>query len=269
MKAARRAIIRMGALGHFIVLVVLACMIAAVLIIPGETVLVGRRSGPKTAVPTVHAQLVALAILLPLAILALWRVMRGALVLWASRTPSEERVYLAPAEPIYWSGRPGWRSFSRMRLFATGAVGTVPAFYLWWLWHIWSGTGPLVERLFWTIGATIFLGGSALGAVFVGLPTLRLWLLDMIGTLVVTERRIAWRAPHSGEVYREHSIADLVHVGFVEGDERRGWITVTEDRNGRVKEIDLLSIPQPMAAVSALERQIERATWRKGVMDRA
>jgi hypothetical protein len=156
-----------------------------------------------------------------------------------------------------------------MRLLATGAVGTVPAFYLWWLWHIWSGTGPLVERLFWTIGATISLGGSALGAVFAGLPTLRLWLLDMIGTLVVTDRRIAWRAPHSGEVYRKIGIADLVHVGFVEGDERRGWITVTEDRGGRVREIDLLSVPQPMAAVSALERQIERAKWRKGVMDRA
>jgi hypothetical protein len=134
-----------------------------------------------------------------------------------------------------------------------------PILYGWWLWHIWVGDAQLALKLFWTFAATVVLGGPAVAPLTVGRDAARRHLRDLFGTTVITDRRIAWLTPWRARVYREIAKRDVVAAALVEGDARRGWITVTECRDGCVTEIDLHGVPQPAAALAAIERLIDRS----------
>ena len=238
------------------VLLLFAAMIVGVVSIEGGTVRVGSRRGPWTHVPTWQAQLVALGVLLPLAALFTTRTIGSAARLWRTAPPAEASASLAPGERVVWQGRQGWRGLGAMRvgLAALAAVG--PLLYAGWLWHIWSEPDPLAAKLFWSAAATILLGGAAAAPLTLGREATRTFLRDLFGTTVVTDRRIAWLSPRRAQIYREIAVPDLILAAFVEGDERRGWITVTKQADGRVAELDLHGIPHPHEALAAIERLV-------------
>ncbi|WP_156357735.1 hypothetical protein [Sphingomonas sp. Leaf62] len=87
-----------------------------------------------------------------------------------------------------------------------------------------------------------------------------LWY-DSFGTMAVTDRRVIWIAPSNGFVYREIAGGDLVEAGLVEGNDARGWIALVERRGtDNVNEIDARGVPEPMAALSALDSLMRQGT---------
>jgi hypothetical protein len=243
-------------------LLLLAAMILGVLSIEGDTVLVGPRGGPWTRYPARPVQAVTLAILVPLTVLIVTRVIRTAIAnLRAARpAPAAQPGGLAPGEPIAWQGRQGWRGVGVARAGIAALATLGPALYAWWLWRIWTAPDPLVLQLFWSAAATIVLCGPAAAPFLAGRgPALRL-VRDLFGTVVVTDRRIAWLTLRRARVYREIAARDLVLAAFVEGTERRGWITVTTQTRGEIAEIDLHDVPEPHAALAAIVRLIRPQT---------
>jgi hypothetical protein len=79
--------------------------------------------------------------------------------------------------------------------------------------------------------------------------------------MAVTDRRIIW-FDRKGRIGRELVAGELIGAGFVEGDDRRGWVMVTTRRGRRVREIDVFGVPRPheaMAAIDALIRDHPQA----------
>lgn len=213
----RRGRVALATAAHIPVLLFLAAVLTAVLTIPGSMVQVGRRAGPWIYVPKLHAQLVVLAIVLPLTAVALMRLGTGVYLLLTASRPIPVGVSFEPGELPVWQGRQGWRGLDRLRLGWSFLASIGPAFYAYWLWRIWSGTDPLALRLLWSFFATMVLGGSV--AVLFSSEA-RLLLNDVLGTMYITDRRIVWRNAHG--VYRELRGAELIGAALVEGDARGG-----------------------------------------------
>jgi hypothetical protein len=76
--------------------------------------------------------------------------------------------------------------------------------------------------------------------------------------MIVTDRRIAW-CGRGGELYRELRGDELIAAFLVEGDARRGWISVTQQRRDGVAEVDLLGVPDPARALAAIGLLVENA----------
>lgn len=254
----RRARVLLLAAGAAPVLLLFAATIVGVVSLDGDSVSVGRRNGPWTRIPTWQAQAAALGVLVPLATLFSLRLLRSKLRLWRGGAvqPGVPARGLTPGERAVWRGRQGWRGVGIARPALAALAAVAPVLLAWWLWRIWTAPDPLLLKLFWSAAATIVLGGPAAAALVAGrVPALRL-ARDLFGTTVVTDRRIAWLSPRRGRVYREIAAGDLVAAAFVEGGERRGWITVTTRRAGRVAEIDLRGVPRPDDALAAITRLI-------------
>lgn len=247
------------ALASVPVLLFFAVVIVGILSFPDETIMVGRRRlGPWSRVPTWQAQAVVLTIMLPLAGVFLARLLRAEYRLWklAVRTADILAVGLADGEIVAWRGKQGWRGFDRTRVVLIVLSGLGPACYALWLWRIWNGADVVTVKLLWTFFASVLLGGSVVAVLTFGWNAARVLVYDLLGDMVVTDRRLAWLTPLSGVVYREIKGADLVSAAFVEGTARRGWITVTERRRAEVSEIDILGVPQPARALSAIQQLI-------------
>lgn len=240
----------------------LGAMIVGVVTLPGETTLVGRRGGPWTSVATWKVQTGALAILLPLTGVILWRLAWALVSLLGAVASLEQRSTeakgLAPGEPVMWQGRQGWRGFTvgRLTLMSFAALG--PALFLLWMWGLWSSVEPLTWKLFWTAGALIIFSGVILMVLLHGPGALQRCYRDLFGTMIVTDRRIAWLSPFSREVYREVSSAEIVDAFVVEDDDRRGWIGIVRFPRGNVVELDICGVPTPALALSALLRLVQR-----------
>lgn len=236
---------------------------------PDEMTRVRWGRGPSTLVPTWQVQVVALPPLLFLCGLTLWRFIGG--MLRAYRVDLEARrirgggaidaFALMPGEVIRWQGKQGWRSLTRMRLIASGVavLGLTGILLLLW-WIAGRDIDPLFRVFLFVFALFAFTG--PLGAALLHGPEAmqRLWY-DLFGTMAVTDRRVVWIAPGTGEVYREIDGDDLIHAGLVEGDDARGWIALVERRGtSNVNEIDVHGVPQPMVALSVLHALIERRT---------
>lgn len=111
-----------------------------------------------------------------------------------------------------------------------------------------------------TFFATLLLGGAVVAAVLGAPVALRSRARELLGSVVVSDRRIAWVSPRHGHLYRTIEGADLLGVALVEARGGRGWITVSECRRGSVREIDLIGWPEPELALSAIRQTIARQT---------
>lgn len=246
----RRDRVALAAVAYLPIFLFLATVIAAVLLIPGETVQVGRRGGPYTIVSKLPVQIGVLTVAVPLAGIVLARMARGAYLLWMSRHAEQCGFVLAPGEIIAWHGKQGWRSVDRMRLGLALLTCIGPTLYVWWLVRIWAGPDLLVEQLFWSFFATLVLGATV-APIFS--ESGRTFINDVFGDMVVTDRRIAWRSPR-GNQYREILGAEVQDAAVIEGDERRAWITLTHVRRATISKIDLLGVPDPAEALAAIKR---------------
>ena len=88
----------------------------------------------------------------------------------------------------------------------------------------------------WTAGALIIFSGVILMVLLHGPGALQRCYRDLFGTMIVTDRRIAWLSPFSREVYREVSSAEIVDAFVVEDDDRRGWIGIVRFHRGNVED---------------------------------
>ena len=250
------------AMGSLPVAFLLNAMIVAVVTLPGETTLVGRRGGPWTSVATWKVQTGALAILLPLTGVILWRLALASFSLLRAVAGREQQPAgakgLALGEPVVWQGKQGWRGFTVGRLVLMSLAALGPALFLLWMWSLWSSAEPLTLKLFWTAGALIIFFGSILMVLLHGPGALQRCYRDLFGTMIVTDRRLAWVTPFSREVYREVSSAEIVDAFVVEGDDRRGWIGIVRLNRGNVEDLDIRGAPTPALALSALSRLVQR-----------
>lgn len=235
---------------HIPIFLFLATVIAAVLLIPGETVQVGRRGGPYTVVPKLPAQIGVLSVTVPLAGVVIARVARGTYLLWATGHAESPGLVSAPGEIITWQGKQGLRGIDRIRVGMAVLTCIGPALYAWWLVHIWTGADPLVLKLFWSFLATVALGATV--SPLMSKPG-RTFVNDVFGNMVVTDRRIAWCGPR-GNQYREILGIEIKDAALVEGDGRRAWIILTHVRRAKVSEVDLFGVPDPAEALEAIRR---------------
>lgn len=154
-----------------------------------------------------------------------------------------ENPELAPGEPVRWRGRPGFGSFDAARAIALIGVFLPFTFLVIALVMIWSSDPYPMIGLFWTAFVFNLFGYLALSVLFLFSGRLRVWLLDMFGVVMVTDRRIAWRAPFSGLIYRDLAFAELVDAGVVERKGRRAWVTLTVRNGDDVRSEDLHGLP--------------------------
>lgn len=173
---------------------------------------------------------------------------------WSNDLPSAEYPPLDVDETVVWEGRPGLPAFARswwlIMIFAVPA----PLIFATWLWNIWSGGGAIVTRLLYTYMALFIVGFTAIGVVTLVVSRFGEWSRDLAGTIAITDKRIAWRSPWNGTVYREVAACDLLSAALVETTGRRGWIGLSiRGERGRVEEIDLFNLPRPEAALAAIE----------------
>ncbi|KQN89789.1 hypothetical protein ASE95_16540 [Sphingomonas sp. Leaf231] len=246
----RRDRVALATAAYLPIFLFLAAVIAAVLLIPGEMVQVGRRRGPYILVPALPVQIGVLAGAVPLASVVLARMVRGAYSLWTTRHAEPGGFVLAPGELIAWRGKQGLRGIDRTRLVMALLTCIGPALYVWWLVHVWTGAEPLVLKLFWSFFATVAL--SATVAPLMSKPG-RTFVNDVLGEMVVTDRRIAWCSGR-GNQYREILGAEIRDAALVEGDGQRGWIVLTHVRRAQVSEVDLFGVPDPAEALVAIRR---------------
>ncbi|WP_336957969.1 hypothetical protein [Sphingobium aquiterrae] len=167
---------------------------------------------------------------------------------------------LAPGERALWQGRPGLATFDGMRgLCAMMAI--VPALLLaLWLWAIWDVPRSVPLALFWTLVAFGVLGATVIAILAAASVVAMAWLYDMLGQVMVTDRRIIWRAPLTGRVYREIAARDIGSVDLVALQGKRGWLSLSlkgatdDDAIDR----DLVGMPEPEAALAAIRALIAR-----------
>ncbi|TCP29856.1 hypothetical protein [Sphingomonas sp. BK235] len=248
----RRERVALAVAAYLPIFLFLATVIASVLLIPGDTVQVGRRRGPYTLVPTLPVQIGVLSVAVPLAGVVIARMARGAYWLWATRQAERPGFALAAGEIIAWRGKQGLRGIDRIRLGMAVLTCIGPALYVWWLLHIWTVANPLVLQLFWSFCATVALGATV--APLMSKPG-RTFVNDVLGEMVVTDRRIAWCSPR-GSQYREIPGDEIRDVAFIEGDGRRAWIVLTQVRRTEVSEVDLFGVPDPADAIEAIRRLV-------------
>ncbi len=188
------------------------------------------------------------------------------------RSPPEDSTEkpppLASGERIRWSGRRGWHAADRSRLIliALGLPLLLPLlFALWWAWSIAfadrADLGDYVLAGMIVIAACLFVGPMAWGILRLGAPFLGDLLVDMFGTLAVTDRRILFVGPLGGEIDRDIKAARVVAADLVEeGSSGRGHIAVTLAGNeeGEVEILDLFGVPDAAAAAAAIARLVRR-----------
>jgi hypothetical protein len=160
---------------------------------------------------------------------------------------------IAPEETVHWQGRPGFAALDRFQL-AAGLLLFLPVLiYAWPLYWLW-GTGlPLVALLLGAYIWTWLWGGLAVGMLISMGMLLTRWIREAFGTLLVTDRRLAWREPGSTGVYREIARSELVDAAIVEQKGRRAWVALTIRKGADdVEEMDLRGITQADRFVAAL-----------------
>jgi hypothetical protein len=218
---------------------------------------VGHR-GPWIPVSEWQSDLFVIAMLTPFVAFALWLLVRALLLHRKERVRDEIafRHVLMLGEGVRWQGRPGLNSFTGTRLLFSFLVALGPALCGLWLLYILRGDGDWSPRLFFAVGPISLFFFCVVPPIVFAAATLQEWAFDIFGTVLITDRRIAWLVPGGSRVYREIAGNSLIGAAIVSGNERRGWLTVTERRDDDINELDLFGIPEPARALSAIEQLI-------------
>lgn len=180
--------------------------------------------------------------------------MRRLHVAWSARDPaaSSSDAGLKLGERVIWAARPGWRTLTGSRALVLSLTVLGPVLIGWWLWRILTGV-DVWPRAFWALLLIGLLFGSIVPAIVLGRHGLRRWVFDLAGTVAVTDRRVVWRSPMRGVVYREIAGDSIIGAVLVDQRGRRGWVAVTEQMDPGVKEHDLFGLSDPERAVAAIE----------------
>jgi hypothetical protein len=175
---------------------------------------------------------------------------------------------LAAGETVRWSGRRGWRAADPSRLIVIAlAIPLVVPFLLAlrWAWSRAFGAetrmGAVVESGGLILFACLFVGPMAWFILRRAPHFLDDMLVDMFGTLAVTDRRILFVGPLGYRIDRDMPGGRLVAADLVEaGPSGRGHIALTlaGKRHGEPEIVDLPGVPDAAAAVAAMARLVRR-----------
>lgn len=161
------------------------------------------------------------------------------------------RDALEAGERLLWQGEPRLRTLTWLRMVLLSLALVAPILFTRWIWLSYAGSEKLAQKLFWAFFPTAALCFWILPALIMGAGPMKRWVMDVFGSIVVTDRRIAWLSPRRRDVYRQIDGAQLIAAMLVE--EERGWVAVTRQRGRRVSEIDLFGLPRPQEALVAIE----------------
>jgi hypothetical protein len=168
--------------------------------------------------------------------------------------PASDFPPLDVNETVVWEGRPGLYAFMRSWWLMMLVTLPAPLIFAILLWNIWTGPSSVVDQLMFTFLALGTIGFTAIGLATLILSRFPEWSRELAGSIAVTDRRIAWREPRTGAVYREVAAGDILSAALVETNGRHGWIGLSvRGAAGRVGEIDLFNLPRPEAALAAID----------------
>lgn len=221
-----------------------------------ERAWIGRRSGPRIEIPIEVARPLFVAVGLAFLLVLLRLIAAGVREAWKTQVKDARRRALEIGERSLWQGRPGLRTLVWPRALLLSLALGVPLLFANWIWSAVASDGHWSERLFWLFLPLLGLCFWVLPPIIAGSGTLRAWVRDLFGTVVITDRRIAWLSPLRQLVYREINGASLIAVALV--DAKQGWVAVTTQRRQRVREIDLFGLRDPEQAVAAIETMMAR-----------
>lgn len=187
-----------------------------------------------------------------------------------SRRPSDEGDCpppLAVGEAVRWSGRRGWHALDSTRLIMIGlAIPLLIPFLLALRWVLSlalgaeSRMGLVVQAGGMLILACLFVGPMAWFVLSRAPHFLDDLIVDMFGTLAVTDRRILFVGP-LGTIDREIPAERLISADLVEaGRAGRGHIALTlaGNRDGDLDIVELPGVPDAEAAAAAMSRLVRR-----------
>ncbi|NJR77359.1 hypothetical protein [Sphingomonas corticis] len=259
LRSARRLMAKAGVAGGALVLALLVAMAWLTVTAEGPA-WIGRRRG-GLVVPTLYVQVPLLALLVPCIVVAAAGLVANLRRLLSDRAEVSVAAGLALGEPVRWRGRRGLHAIGAGRLLALAGVGAVMMVFGLLTTRLWTGDGMLGEKLLFSFALLFVFGGVLFFAATVGASALAEWARDVAGTLVVTDRRIAWLHPLRAEVYRAIDADAIVDVTLVENGEdhrsRRGWVAVTVRKGtSNVEAVDLTGLPDAAGAATAMRRLI-------------
>ena len=160
---------------------------------------------------------------------------------------------IAPTEPVRWQGRPGFAALNKLQLIVAPALFLPVLIYLMALQWFWGGGLPWRASLFFSLIWTMLMGGLVMISLLGFGDVLRGWIRAALGTILVTDRRIAWREPGSHQIYRELALPELLDAAIVERKGRRAWVALTLRKgDDDVREEDLRGLPDADRFVAAL-----------------
>lgn len=166
--------------------------------------------------------------------------------------PVHDRLVLG--EPVRWRGRPGLASFDAIRMIAATGILLPFAIFLGCLAWLWSSHPHPILGLMLTGGILALFGWPSMAILITFGGRLHHWLRDALGSVVVTDRRIAWATPLSGRFYRERMLADIEDVVMVEQRGRRAWLALTIRDGAESRLLDLRGVPRVDHFLMALGR---------------
>lgn len=244
-----RATSALGIIVTFALMAALCAMLVFVLISDDGVAWIKWPGGSWRSVSSWYVQVGAAAVLLPAIALLGWRLAVGLYLFSIAARPASIDVSLEAGETIRWEGRQGIRALGRLHWMGIAVTAAVALLYVAWLWRSWSTADSPSKGMLGT-SVVLMLGGfSVIGiSVMYGGEVIR----PALDRMAITDRRII-SADRRGRVGRELWGSELIGAGIVEGDERRGWVTVTTRRGRRVRELDLHGVPHPHKALAAID----------------
>lgn len=185
-----------------------------------------------------------------------------------ARNGSDRPPALALGETISWSGRRGWRAVDPSRLIMMALVIPLVIPFLLvlsWAWSRAVGAETRTAAVFEAGGLLLFaclIFGPMAWFVFSRAPSfLDDLLVDMFGTLAVTDRRILFIGPLGKAIDREIPAERLVAADLVQEEPSgRGHIALTliGERDGEPEFVDLPGVPDAAEAAAAMARLVRQ-----------
>lgn len=221
---------------------------------PDTTFMLGERDGRGIEISREVGLAIFLPVYLLLFILMAGMLLRGVFSIWSVGPADAALAILQGGESTLWRGKPGWRSWVRERMVATGIVVAVLALFGWWIWSAWNSDERIVEKLILCVLPVLFFCSCIVPVLVTASAPGMDWLCDAFGAIVITESRIVWLTPHGGQIYREIAGVDIVDAVLVQTDGRRGTVSVIRRVADDVEFVDLSGLPDPERALLALQR---------------
>lgn len=190
--------------------------------------------------------------------------------------PGQGPEPLAPGELVRWSARRGWRAAGKPRLIIMALCAPLPLPFLLSLWWVWNTGMPIAAGILFTLVLAAVFGPMAWFVLRGAIPFFGDMLVDMFGTLAVTDRRILFVRPLTRTVDRHIRSERLLGVDLVEtrpdGSGQIALRLVAEphwtdsylepeeaaQEKREPEEMDLFAVPEAAAAAAAMSRLVRR-----------